>query len=129
VWWYKNDFSTFTPYVKESSDQIEQEYARRSLKANVGNYEVDFSAMQQTNLKSKYVRKVQRLPLPSWTWRHESLEFRPYSLSDCFKLEEAYSLQKGTTPLVINGMNYKVDFGAMTQTNQATGVARMIKRT
>jgi hypothetical protein len=129
VWWFKNEFSTFTPYVKESSDQVEQEYARRSPKAQVGNYEVDFRAMQQTNLKTGYVRKVQRMPIPSWTWRHESSEFRPYSVSDCFLLEQAHSLQKGTLRLTIRGLKYKVDFASMTQTNRSTGVARMIKRT
>jgi hypothetical protein len=128
AWWYMNDLGTFTPWPQKSSEALEREYSRRSLQATVEPYKVDFSAMTQLNLETSAIRRIKRQPLPNWTWQFANEEHRPYKPSVCFKLEQAYSLRHQSVTLRINGVSYDVDFATSTQTNQATGMTRHIRR-
>jgi hypothetical protein len=128
AWWYMNDLGSLSPWLKEDSEALEREYAKRGLKATIGRYEVNFSTMTQTNVETMTVRKVKRMLLPSWTWQADDYEFKSYSPAASFKLEQAYSHRMRSTSLKLNADIYEINFESMTQKNQVSGMMRHIKR-
>lgn len=128
AWWYMNDMQMFTPWKKELSDKLEREFLKKINSAQVGGYEVDFRALTQKSLTSSTVRKVKRMPLPSWTWMSESSEFKPFTPVHSFHLEQAFSHRQRRTTLKAKHRVYEINLEAMTQKNQVTGTTRKIKR-
>mmetsp|Transcript_20330 Transcript_20330/g.37957 ORF Transcript_20330/g.37957 Transcript_20330/m.37957 type:complete len:415 (+) Transcript_20330:498-1742(+) len=127
-WWYLNDLQIFTPWMKEHSDILEKEYLKKQPTARVAGYEVNFKAMTQTNLETMTMRRVKRMIVPVWYWAGESGEYKPYTTSQCFSLEQALCHRQRRAQMKLNQSVYEINYESMTQKNQATGMTRKIRR-
>ena len=144
-WFWKNDSRTYSPYDSSTSRVLTQHY--RSIPqgsciitVNAKQYQVDFSTMQQTNLATRFSRKIRleqdtpRLSLVEhtvhtvqWCYRDDRRRYSPYNPQDSATIERSYQDNKSIR-LTITGKIYLIDFARMTQVNGETGYERPIRR-
>lgn len=129
VWWFKDDQQNFVPCNKDRSDLLDSELKKGTTSLNVGCHMINFPAMTQTHNQTLKLRQLTRMPMPYWGWTNDRGEFAPYTIEQCYFLEQGFALKKSSLNLKIGLASYEINYKAMTQKNKSTGMIRKIRRT
>jgi len=137
--WEWCDACGWKPYDLFSSNLMEKSYIENkdsiTLKHDIfgsgGGYTIDFKQKTQTKLATSYVRKIRRVPVPTWEWL-EGSSWRVYDGPTSLIIESAYALGQPSVDLnhYFFGTQggYTIDFSRMVQIKKSTQFERQIQR-
>lgn len=131
-WEWQDDVGSWIPYDSASSAKLEEHYSYDDRTAVIQvsgrSYNIDFSAMQQTNPSTAMARGVRRVAF-AWEYQDDNGAWQPYDGSAAATLEHEYS--NGASSASLGGVHgWVVTLTApMQQSNTtSTGKTRAVRR-
>ena len=132
IWLWKDDDGKYYRYQAAENDILDQKSAVNSscsLRIGKFTYEINFSTMTQTNIRTMRTRKIKKITVNHvWFYKNDLQKWERFPSQDSIKIEILYVTRTHDT-VVINGKVCSYDFNDMTQLNHHNLRKTDIKRT